>query len=82
MVVADQNLVLLDTNKLKSRLRHSLAILEALEEVSSTNDYLKPFSKNNKEVVACFAETQTAGKGRLNRQWHSPFSEKILKVEC
>jgi BirA family biotin operon repressor/biotin-[acetyl-CoA-carboxylase] ligase len=73
----------LNIKRLKSQLRHRSVKLEVLEKIPSTNDYLKLFSKNNKEIHACFAEAQTTGKGRLHRQWHSPFAENIyLSVLC
>lgn len=76
-------LALLDPNKLNAQLRHRSIKIEVLEKIPSTNDYLKLFSKNNKEIIACFSEAQTAGKGRLYRQWHSLFAENIyLSVLC
>lgn len=76
-------LALLDVNRLQSQLRHKSVKLEILEKVSSTNDYLKSLSKHNKKIIACFSESQTKGKGRLHRQWHSPFAENIyLSVLC
>lgn len=76
-------LILLDPKKLKSHLRHRSIKLKILEKTTSTNDYLKKFIKKNQTIAACFSETQTAGKGRLHRQWHSPFAENIyLSVLC
>lgn len=76
-------LALLDMTKLKSQLRHKSVQLDILEKTPSTNDYLKSFSKQNKKIIACFSESQTKGKGRLHRQWHSPFAENIyLSVLC
>lgn len=43
-----------------------------LESVDSTNDYLKALGANGaKNGVCVFAREQTAGKGRLGRQWSS-----------
>ncbi len=76
-------LILLDVNRMKSQLRHRSITLEVLEKTSSTNDYVKSLSRNNKKVIACFAEVQTAGRGRLHRQWYSPFAENIyLSILC
>lgn len=76
-------LILLDPKKIKAKLRHRSVQLEILEKTSSTNDYLKSFIDQNQKIVACIAETQTQGKGRLNRQWHSPFGENIyLSMLC
>ena len=44
-----------------------------LESVSSTNDYLKNLAKSGaSEGTVVFADTQTAGKGRLGRNFFSP----------
>lgn len=76
-------LILLDTDQIKPRLRHRSVKLETLEKTASTNDYLKQFTRDNKKIVACLAEAQTTGKGRLHRQWHSPFAENIyLSLLC
>jgi BirA family biotin operon repressor/biotin-[acetyl-CoA-carboxylase] ligase len=43
------------------------------DEVSSTNDIAKEVAKkSDKERIVILAETQTRGKGRLERQWVSP----------
>lgn len=49
------------------------------DELPSTNDYLAAIisAKNNKKINICFAEHQIAGKGRLGRQWISPFAKNI-----
>lgn len=52
--------------------------LVCLENVDSTNDYLlKAVDHNNPKTIACFAEQQTAGKGRLGREWLSPYGNNI-----
>lgn len=44
-----------------------------LHEVDSTNDYAKELtSYGAEEGTVVIAETQTAGRGRLNREWFSP----------
>lgn len=49
-----------------------------LSEVSSTNDYLKNLAKNGaSEGTVVFADTQTAGKGRLGRTFFSPKGKGI-----
>lgn len=50
--------------------------LHVLSEVDSTNTYLKSYPASNQPVL-CIAETQTAGRGRFARAWHSPFGENI-----
>lgn len=48
------------------------------ESLPSTNSYLAELIKTNgyKKSI-CFAEHQTAGKGRLGRKWISPYAKSI-----
>lgn len=69
-------LLLLNEATLQTNLKRTVQ-LEVLEKINSTNDYLKQYTTQNKAIRACFAEMQTQGKGRLNRQWHSPFGKNI-----
>jgi len=44
-----------------------------LPEIDSTNDLVKEYLENGaEEGLVVVAETQTAGKGRFGRTWHSP----------
>jgi BirA family transcriptional regulator, biotin operon repressor / biotin---[acetyl-CoA-carboxylase] ligase len=70
-------LLLMDPLKIKKQLRHRSIELDVLEKTPSTNDYLKQLIKDNKKIRVCLAETQTQGKGRLDRGWHSPFGENV-----
>jgi BirA family biotin operon repressor/biotin-[acetyl-CoA-carboxylase] ligase len=70
-------LILLNAEKIKAKLRYRSVHLDVLESVSSTNDYLKQFVSKNEKIMVCIAETQTKGRGRLHRSWHSPFGENI-----
>lgn len=45
--------------------------IDFLEEVGSTNDYLKQFIDQG-EPKAVVARAQQAGKGQYGRSWHSP----------
>lgn len=46
--------------------------------IDSTNTYLMTVAQTNaKSGSVCFAETQTAGKGRRGRQWISPQGQNI-----
>lgn len=48
------------------------------DSMTSTNDYLVTHAKQIKNSNAvCFAEHQTAGRGRLGRTWVSPFLSNI-----
>jgi len=57
------------------------ALITALEihhSINSTNSYLVEKSQQTKETgIVCFAEYQTAGKGRRGREWVSPFGSNI-----
>lgn len=69
-------LLLLDVNIIKKHLEYPRVDLCVFESVDSTNEYLKTF-KNNRSIKICLAEQQTKGKGRLNREWFSPFAKNI-----
>ncbi len=47
-----------------------------LDEIDSTNRYLKDVMAKP-EVQVCCAEQQSQGRGRFNRHWASPFGENI-----
>ncbi|MEI7995275.1 MAG: bifunctional biotin--[acetyl-CoA-carboxylase] ligase/biotin operon repressor BirA [Methylococcaceae bacterium] len=52
--------------------------LEIHDTLNSTNSYLVEHSHNNAPSgFVCFAEHQTAGKGRRGRQWVSPYGSNI-----
>lgn len=63
---------------LQSENKNYLDQIVILEIVNSTNIFLIEANKtpDNKTTI-CFAESQTAGKGRLGRQWISPFGCNI-----
>ncbi len=44
--------------------------------IDSTNRFLKD-KATFKHLTCCIAETQTNGRGRFRRHWHSPFGENI-----
>jgi BirA family biotin operon repressor/biotin-[acetyl-CoA-carboxylase] ligase len=67
--------VLLDEKKIKKNL-DQVATVEVFEHVDSTNTYLKKFFHTMKPRV-CLAEWQSGGKGRLQREWYSPFGKNI-----
>lgn len=46
------------------------------ESIHSTNKFLSQYP-HQPAISVCCAETQTAGKGRFNRSWYSPFGENI-----
>jgi BirA family biotin operon repressor/biotin-[acetyl-CoA-carboxylase] ligase len=55
-----------------------ISSLEIHDQIDSTNRYLVERSQNNAPSGSvCFAEHQTAGKGRRGRQWVSPYGCNI-----
>jgi BirA family biotin operon repressor/biotin-[acetyl-CoA-carboxylase] ligase len=71
MTSSHEGTTLLDAKKIK--LHHAIPI-EIFESLASTNDYLK---ESGNTPCVCLAEMQTAGRGQLERTWHSPFGENI-----
>lgn len=68
-------LILLDRNKIKTQVTQKID-LSLFESIASTNDYLRTLVKP-KGIKVCIAEQQTNGKGRLGRNWYSPFGKNI-----
>lgn len=64
----------LDANTIRHHLSSPSIPIELFESLGSTNDYLK---ESGNTPCVCLAEMQTAGRGRLERQWHSPFGKNI-----
>lgn len=55
-----------------------ISSLEMHDQIDSTNRYLAERAQQNVATGSiCFAEHQTAGKGRRGRQWVSPFGSNI-----
>ena len=78
----DKPLELLDSSKINAVLNDQnkvlILTLEIHDSLDSTNSYLMEHSRNNAESgFVCFAEHQTAGKGRRGRQWVSPYGSNI-----
>lgn len=59
--------------------RGKLNELICFDQIDSTNDYLlKQVNPQQARTMACFAEQQTAGKGRRSgRSWLSPYANNI-----
>lgn len=55
---------------------HKTTTIHLFESIDSTNRYLKEHPETQALEVCC-AETQTAGRGRFGRTWHSPFGQNI-----
>ena len=64
-----------DAAKLKNELRcaHIGSEVVFLPEINSTNDLIKKYLMNDvHEGLVVVAESQTGGRGRMGRVWHSP----------
>ena len=68
-------LALLNPDEITAGVTHPIQ-LSLYEEIGSTNDELMQMS-GNRQVNVCLAEMQTQGRGRLGRQWASPFGQNI-----
>jgi BirA family biotin operon repressor/biotin-[acetyl-CoA-carboxylase] ligase len=78
----DNALELLDVSKINEVINDQTSALissfEIHDQIDSTNRYLVERSQNNGlSGSVCFAEHQTAGKGRRGRQWISPYGSNI-----
>jgi BirA family biotin operon repressor/biotin-[acetyl-CoA-carboxylase] ligase len=78
----DNPLELLDVSKINEVVTDQAGVLissfEIHDQIDSTNRYLVERSQNNGlSGSVCFAEYQTAGKGRRGRQWVSPYGSNI-----
>ncbi len=69
-------MALLELHSIIKQLKAKNIQLEIFQELASTNSYVKKFFGQSK-IHVCLAESQTAGRGRFNRQWHSPFGQNI-----
>jgi len=69
---------LLDATKIQPYISHPDLGLEVLPSVTSTNDYLLTEArKGYKNPRALLVEFQTAGRGRHQRKWESPFGRNL-----
>ncbi|WP_411728351.1 bifunctional biotin--[acetyl-CoA-carboxylase] ligase/biotin operon repressor BirA [Methyloglobulus sp.] len=78
----ERPLELLDQAKIwanvDERARESISAFEIFDRIPSTNTYLVARAQENAASGAiCFAEQQTAGKGRRGRHWVSPYGSNI-----
>lgn len=66
------------TAVLNAQSKALINLLEIHEQIDSTNRYLVEQTRSlNTTGWVCFAESQTAGKGRRGREWVSPFGSNI-----
>ncbi len=75
-VCLQRPLELLDVRKIEQQLQSrsvNAPQLVVLPSVDSTSEYLRRLPPTA-DAVACLAEHQSAGRGRLGRHWHSPLA--------
>ncbi len=73
--ITHQLITMLDKNIISSAFDKNIEVI-ILKSTTSTNDYLKTQPQSNTTKI-CLAEQQTQGKGRLGKNWHSPFGKNI-----
>ena len=78
----EESFELLDLRKIKSYVsaNYHTYIKKSIifDEIPSTNNYLlEQLQNKNHEIAICLAEMQTAGRGKFNRSWVSPFGNNI-----
>lgn len=76
-----QPIKFLHSQQIKNYISHetcrSKVNIELFDSLPSTNLYLSKASYPSEKILICLAEAQTAGQGRLQRPWHSPFASNI-----
>lgn len=73
-------LILLDDMKILQGISPDVLCAEKLAvfaDISSTNAYLMSLPGAELQLRACVSEQQSQGRGRLGRQWYSPFGQNI-----
>ena len=72
-----QNFIPLNAEYIKKEIENPNIELIILEQVDSTNNYLKAIVSANSRII-CLSESQSNGKGsKQGRIWHSPFGQNI-----
>ena len=69
-------IIKLDKGSIEQKLKSDLINVRVLDTVDSTNQFLKNLPTSD-TIEVCCAETQTHGRGRFGRSWHSPKGENI-----
>lgn len=79
----EENLLLLNQDRINKEISNPNIIIEVLEDIDSTNAYLRNNLSQDK-IKVCFAESQSGGRGsKKGRTWHSPFGQNIqMSYSC
>lgn len=82
-VMLEENLLLLNQDRINKEISNPNIIIEVLEDIDSTNAYLRNNLSQDKTRI-CFAETQSGGRGsKKGRTWYSPFAQNIyMSYSC
>lgn len=81
-IIENENFLKLDyplysVHEIQSLMQNSFQNLVLLPEVDSTNKYAKEHLSSLENQTAVLAYTQTAGVGRLQRNWQSPVGKSL-----
>lgn len=69
-------LQLLEEESIQAHLQDDSVLIDVFEIIDSTNTYLKKI-KSSHQIRFCLSELQVQGRGRLQREWYSPFAKNI-----
>jgi BirA family biotin operon repressor/biotin-[acetyl-CoA-carboxylase] ligase len=79
----DEELILLNHQSIVSNLDKIQKVnLEIFETIDSTNQYYLDNPIDHNVTHVCLSEYQSNGKGRLGRNWSSPFGQNIYLSIC
>ena len=78
----EENIDLLDSELIREQIASSvqdrLVDIHIHQELTSTNEWLLEQEFQQGKAVLCLAESQQAGKGRRDRQWHSSAYRNLM----
>ena len=79
--MTESTTILLDQASITPLCHDPKIYIDILKKTNSTNDAVRKMSSETSPCV-CIAESQTQGRGRFNRPWHSPFAQNIHLSIC
>ncbi len=81
MAVKNAKIKLLDAKSINSIYNTNYNVI-VLNETTSTNEYAKNLMLNGEKSAVVLSESQTGGKGRLNRSFYSPKHNGVYMSVC